>query len=125
MSRIVRITKSFDELRDIIESGNRIQVIFRSSVAEEDGLIGHITDCASPGVQFPITVAFSNWTFCTFTADGYEYQPGENDECYIMLLDDVVKQTQVCGKFESFMKLAAEEGVSVEVAMKLYNSFTQ
>jgi 23S rRNA C2498 (ribose-2'-O)-methylase RlmM len=57
-------------------------------------------------------------------ADGYEYQPGE-DNCYIVLVDDVAKPTQVDGSFESFMKLAAEEGVSVEVAMKLYNSFKQ
>jgi hypothetical protein len=56
MSRVPRITMSLSEIYDSVKCRIHIPVIFRSSVAEEDGLVGYITDCLQGRVmQFPIT----------------------------------------------------------------------
>jgi hypothetical protein len=135
MSRVARITKSLSEIKRIIDSGVKLQVIYHSPNIVDGEIDGTITDCRDDSDPYPISVTLAHNLRCTFTSDGYEYE--NRNYNYITLKDDdgydynifrdaeesIEPPTQPDGKFESFMQMAADEGVSVEVAMKLYKNF--
>lgn len=120
MSRPAHLNKSLSELKSMIDSGRIVQVsVCSPGYGNFRGIITAIDLDDMYG--YPIKVKSNKGDYeATFQADGYLY--AVFDHSYITLVDE---DQNTDGMFERFMKLAAEEGVSVEVAMKLYNSFKQ
>ena len=120
MSRPAHLNKSLSELKSMIDSGRIVQVsVCSPGYGNFCGIITAIDLDDMYG--YPITVKSLNGEYeATFREDGYLY--AVFDHSYITLIDEDQKTD---GGFAQFMQLAAEEGVSVEVAMKLYNSFKQ
>jgi hypothetical protein len=117
MSRVACITKSLSEIKRIIDAGGKIPVAYSTTT---NSFITGYRNCET----YPLIVTFDDGSNVTFTADGYRYFYDDNVNHYITLEEKPVLSTPN-ETFERFMKLAAAEGVSVEVAMKLYSSFKQ
>jgi UDP:flavonoid glycosyltransferase YjiC (YdhE family) len=115
MSRVARITKSLSEIKRIIDAGGKIPVAYITH-----SFITGYTNCKT----YPLIVNFANGSNVTFAADGYRYFSDDRANHYITLEENPVLSTPN-ETFERFMKLAATEGVSAEVAMNMYSSFKQ